>query len=293
MAPASPLNLDTIDQIDQIDTRALADMVAAMPPPAVARKVNREIVLLMGWTPAILMQFAHPLVAAGIAEHSSFRKNPRAWRKRLMSTVGSMLSLFFGGPEEVVGAASKINSIHNRVNGRLKEAAGAMPAGASYSARDPALLRWVHATLMEMLPRAYELYVGPLAPHERDQLIVDSSRGAPLLGIPHGYLPASAAEHRRYFDEMLTSGEIHVTDTARHLAAELLNPPSQGLAGPFFPLMRLPAIGLLPPSIRDAYGFRWERQHELALKSSAAVIKQTVRLSPPILRHWPMARLPA
>jgi ER-bound oxygenase mpaB/B'/Rubber oxygenase, catalytic domain len=36
------------------------------------------------------------------------------------------------------------------------------PKGTPYSAHDPALLAWVHATLLEMNLRAYELFVGPL-----------------------------------------------------------------------------------------------------------------------------------
>ena len=35
--------------------------------------IHREVVLLFGWGRAILMQFAHPLVACGVAEHSAFR----------------------------------------------------------------------------------------------------------------------------------------------------------------------------------------------------------------------------
>ena len=34
--------------------------------------LQREIVLL-AWGPAILLQFAHPLVARGVADHSAFR----------------------------------------------------------------------------------------------------------------------------------------------------------------------------------------------------------------------------
>ena len=42
-------------------------------PGRVAWKVHRERVLLLGWGRAILLQFAHPLVAAGVADHSAFR----------------------------------------------------------------------------------------------------------------------------------------------------------------------------------------------------------------------------
>ena len=42
-----------------------------------------------------------------------------------------------------------------------KTPAGAFPAGASYSAHDAELLRWVHATLLDSIPLTYELLVGP------------------------------------------------------------------------------------------------------------------------------------
>ena len=61
-------------------------------PQSVAWKINREIVLLAGWGRAVLMQFAHPLVAAGIADHSVFIGNPELRRQRLVQTVDSMLA---------------------------------------------------------------------------------------------------------------------------------------------------------------------------------------------------------
>src|SRR5690606_28366098 len=39
----------------------------------ISRIVNAERVVLLGWTRAILLQFAHPLIAAAIHEHSDFR----------------------------------------------------------------------------------------------------------------------------------------------------------------------------------------------------------------------------
>ena len=37
---------------------------------------QREVVVLLGWGRAILLQLAHPLVAAGVAEHSGFGGGP-------------------------------------------------------------------------------------------------------------------------------------------------------------------------------------------------------------------------
>ena len=118
--------------------------------------------LLLGWGRAILLQFAHPLVAAGVAEHSLFFRHPRGRVRRLRHTLQAMLDLTFGTPRR--GAARGAgDQRHPRPGqrGRSPPPDGPFPAGQRYSAHDPALLRWVHATLLDSLPLVYELYVGP------------------------------------------------------------------------------------------------------------------------------------
>jgi uncharacterized protein (DUF2236 family) len=70
--------------------RGLGDVVRAFPRPApgregdpglfgpgsVAWRINAESVLLLGGGRALLMQAAHPLVAAGVADHSDFTAGP-------------------------------------------------------------------------------------------------------------------------------------------------------------------------------------------------------------------------
>ena len=258
--------------------------------PVVARKINREVVVLLGWAPAILLQFAHPLVASGVDDHSSFREARGARVRRLHSTISAMLALTFGTPEEVQRAADGINRIHDRVNGRLPEPRGPFPAGAGYSAHDPELLAWVHATLLDVLPRTYELYVGPLTPEERDRYCREATRIGPLLGIPDDRLPTSVAELRAYMARMLDGGPIAVTPVARKLAGELLHPPAPPGAGALLWLSRLPAVGLLPPAVRRAYGFPWGPRHAAALRLTAAISRRALPLVPPLLRHWPTAR---
>ncbi|HEY3111944.1 MAG TPA: oxygenase MpaB family protein, partial [Chloroflexota bacterium] len=259
-------------------------------PSSVAWKINREVVLLLGWAPAILMQFAHPLVAAGVAEHSDFASDGRARLARLRSTLGAMLRLTFGTPDEVLAAARGINAIHDRVNGRLREPAGAFPAGTPYSARDPELLRWVQATLLAVLPRAYELYVGPLTRAEKEQYCREATGMGPLLGAPEGFFPDSLAALHGYMDAMVASGRIVVTPTARALAREVLYPPLPWLAGPGLWLAGLPAVGLLPAPIRRAYGFAWGPRHALLMRLSAAATRRALRRAPTALRDWPAAR---
>src|SRR5215813_764810 len=194
-------------------------------------RLHREVVLLAGWGRAILLQLAHPLVAQGVADHSAFAESTWARMARLRRTLSAMLALTFGTPDEAGAAAAAINRIHDRVNGRLAGAAAGLPAGSRYSAHDPALLTWVHATLVDTFLLTYERFVSPLTPDERDRYCVESSAIEPLLGIPDGTVPRSVRALERYLDGMFASGEIHVTEAARLLAAEILNPPFPPVIG--------------------------------------------------------------
>src|SRR5690242_3398354 len=103
-------------------------------PDSVTWRINQEPALLLGGGRALLMQLAHPGVAAGVAEHSDFRRRPL---DRLMRTLELTLALTFGTRAEALAAAQQINAVHQRIHGN------------GYSATDPRLLLWVHATLID------------------------------------------------------------------------------------------------------------------------------------------------
>ncbi len=263
---------------------------SAYPPSQeVAKKVNSEVVLLLGWGRAILLQLAHPLVASGVADHSSFNAAPRVRLRRLRETIEAMLALTFGTPEEVDRASRAINAIHDRVQGKLKESAGNIPAGTRYSAHDPKLLSWVHATLLDSLLLTYELYVGPLSPAEKNRYCKEARSIEPLLGIPPGSLPGNLEELHEYLDQQLASGEIVVTETARAIARDVVSPATLWVVRPLIWLLGLPAIGLLPPTIRKAYGYRWTQWHRIVLRVSSAVVRTLLPLISSTFRHWPQA----
>jgi uncharacterized protein (DUF2236 family) len=257
---------------------------------SVAWKINSEIVLLLGWNPAILLQVAHPLVAAGVTDHSLFLTDPEGRPRRLWRTLQVMFDLTFGWPSEVQRAAEAINAVHDRVHGELREAAGPFAAGHRYSAHDPELLRWVHCTMLEVFPRAYRLYVGPLSDEEWDQYCAEASRVEPLLGVPDGFLPDSLPALRAYMRRMLASGEIAVSEESRRLAHDILHPRLPLPLRPFRLFFQLPMVGLLPPSVRAAYGLPWDGRRERLLEDSARLVRPLLALTPSLLRHWPAAR---
>jgi uncharacterized protein (DUF2236 family) len=254
-------------------------------PDSVTWKVNREMIVVAGWGRAILLQLAHPAVAAGVHDHSTFRGSLRASVLRLHSTVKAMLSITFGDTEQMITAAAGINTIHDRVRGRIGG-----ERGEAYSAHDSDLQRWVHATMLDSIPLTYELLVGPLTPQQRDQYCTEAAIMEPLLGMPPGTLPLQSAQLDSYMHDMIDSGRIVVTDTSRALARSVLYPPHWYLLWPAFRPMQLLTIGLLPPSIRQAYGFQWHARDARAFARWVTAIRASLAVLPSFAREWPIAK---
>jgi uncharacterized protein (DUF2236 family) len=256
----------------------------------VAWRVHAEVVLILGWGAAILMQFAHPLVAAAVWDHSVFHTQPDGHGRRLRRTLDALLALTFGAPAEAARVAAQINAVHRRAVGRLGEATPRFPAGTPYAADDPQLLRWVYATLLDTFLRTYELFVGPLSAADRARYCAEVNQLARLLGIPDALLFTDVGALRAYLDATLADGTITVTETARRLSRAVLAPAAAPWAAPLCWLLRLPAVGLLPPALRRAYGFAWTPGHSWALALLAVIVRHTLPRLPAALRSWPVAR---
>ena len=259
-------------------------------PMPISHRVNREAVVVLGWGRAILLQLAHPLVAAGVGAHSGFDAGALAYVQRMRRTIGAMLSLTFGTESEIRETAGRINAIHSRVHGRLESAVGGYPAGTPYDATDPALLTWVHATLIDSQLRTYALFVRPLARDDQDRYCAEAAQIGPLLGVPASGLPDTRDRLDRYLDRMQREDRLAVGAGARRLAGALLAPPGRRWVAPALWLGRLTTVGLLPAPIRDAYGFPWRPEDARRLRSAAAMLRAARRVTPPALREWPAAR---
>jgi uncharacterized protein (DUF2236 family) len=250
--------------------------------------VNAERIVLLGWSRAILLQLAHPLVAAGVAEHSTFRGGPLAAARRLHHTVRAMLALTFGDVSARERALEDIRAIHRRVSGRLPTPVGRFAAGTRYSAEDPDLVLWVHATLLESIPLAYDMLVAPLASAERDAYCAEAAEIALALGAREPDVPRTWAVLGRYLDAMYASGAISVGPSAAELASAVLAPAP--VVAPLGWVNRLVTVGLLPPDIRRMYGFAWGPADERRLGRLVPVARAGRRLLPAAIAWWPEAR---
>ena len=227
------------------------------------RRVSSESVVLLGGGRALLLEVAHPLVAEGVANHSRFREDPLG---RLQRTLDALSAVAFRERSAALQAVRGVERAHARVHGRLAAAAGRFAAGTVYDGRDPELMRWVWATLVDSALAITTRFVAPLDAEALRAYYADQRRVARLLGIPGDLVPADAGAFRAWFDAMLAGDALHVGDRAREIAAAVLDPPRPLPGGSLF---RLVTAGLLPPRLRDAFGLRWDDEHEARLRALA------------------------
>src|SRR5438128_12283744 len=99
-------------------------------PESVIRRVgNSPLTPFLGGGPAVLLQVAHPLVAAGVFHHSDFRRD--LWR-RLARTLRALYLIAYGTKSEAEQAGAAVQAVHAGVHGTTPTQLGRFPAGTPY-----------------------------------------------------------------------------------------------------------------------------------------------------------------
>src|SRR5215470_10921487 len=222
--------------------------------------IDREGILLLGAGRALLLQLAHPLVAAGVAQHSGFTADPLG---RLRRTLDTSYALVFGETTAALAAVGRMDAVHRRVHGVLPEPVGRFTAGTPYDAMDPALRLWVHATLTDTSLLVYQRFVRPLSRAEAGSYYADSREVARLLGLPDSAVPPTLDAFRAYVAETLAK-DVAVAPATRALARQIFHPHSVALT-PVGALLEPITVGLLPPDVRRQYGYGWTPARERLL----------------------------
>lgn len=262
-------------------------------PTSEAWRLNREAMLLLGAGPrALLLQIAHPAVAAGVDQHSDFRADP--W-SRLAATLRSMLTIVYGTTAAARAEIRRLNALHRGIT------------GPGYAARDPELALWVHATLIDSTIVANDAWLQPLARHRRAAFYAETRQIGRAFGVPDRLLPADLDSFEAYVAAMLApGGPVQVSAVARELAEVVLRPPLAPLAGwlPFGPSLRpflarvppaaygwtlWPSVGLLPPQVREAYGLPWGARERLVSNWLVTGWRAWRELLPASFREMPQA----
>jgi uncharacterized protein (DUF2236 family) len=263
-------------------------------PDSEAWRLNREAMLLLGAGPrALLLQIAHPAVAAGVNDHSDFRADP--WR-RLAGTLRSYLTIVYGSTGAARAEIRRLNTLHRTIT------------GPGYAARDPELSLWVHATLVDSTIAVADAWLEPLSDDRRAAYYAETLPIGRAFGVPEPLLPPDFAAFDRYVAAMLApDGPVRVSPIARELADVILRPPLAPLA-PLLPLptsaagavlARVPAstyawtlwpsVGLLPRTVREDYGLPWGARERLISAWLVAGFRAWRPLLPASFRQMPKA----
>lgn len=236
------------------------------PPGSPIRRVHGDVsTMMVGGIAALLMQMLHPSALAGIWEHSRFRDDLRG---RLRRTARFIAVTTYGARDEALDAIARVNAMHRHVE-------GARDDGTPYSARDPALLAWVHVTEATCFLDAWQRYGDrPLDAAGRDSYHADFARIARGLGADP--VPRSAAEADAVIARMrpLLAADARTEAVARLILSPPGMPPH---LWPAFKIAASAAVDLLPGWARTMHGLAMPALARPAIRGSAAGLARTLR----------------
>jgi uncharacterized protein (DUF2236 family) len=230
----------------------------------------------------LTLQVAHPVVAAGVRDHSGYRDNP--W-PRLMRTSASLSIYVYGGPVAARYEADRLRKLHRRFHGVDDQ-------GRPYHALDPGAYAWVHATLVKLPVDAQWFFGRGMPKAELDEYYTQLRQVGLLLGLRDRDLPPDWESFTRYYDSMVAGfgpnetisellDTIHtVRKPLRRLPDSWWSPVRRWL-GTFQQFL---ITGTLPAVFRDRLGLPWTaaQQHRFdrfcrVLRVLGALVPATAR----------------
>ena len=202
-------------------------------PDSAMQAVHGDVSGLVGGLRTLLVQTLHPLVMAGVADHSGYRSDPLG---RLHRTGEFLAATTFGTEAEAEAAIESVRRVHARV-------AGTAPDERPYSASDPHLLAWVHCTEVDSFLRARIRYgAGPLPAGVPDRYVAEMAEVGRRLGVESP--PADVADLKARL--WAFRAELAVNHQARDAVRFLAWPPvTPAVRGPYL-IVFAAAVGLLP-----------------------------------------------
>lgn len=243
---------------------------------------------LLGGQTSIILQLSHPLIAAGVKAHSSFQNDPIG---RFNRTVETMRAIVCGTKIEADEALARLKYVHRYVKGDLPSQMGTFKKGTPFSAEDPQLKLWVHATLMDTGLKIHELLVGKLTLQEKKQFYQESKLLAQLFNIPKELLPETLVDFNDYIAAMIQSETIVATSESKELVSFVTNPNLPPSFKLFLPLVNFLTSFFLPRNLASAYHLESREIDRLRLEKLAKGVRLLLPLLPELIRFAPEYRL--
>ncbi|WP_321872736.1 oxygenase MpaB family protein [Burkholderia ubonensis] len=247
-------------------------------PESVSWQVHDDFpAMMVGGIRALILQALHPVVLAGVLEHSIFRQDMRG---RLARTAQFIAGTTYGSARDADGLIDHVNRIHRDIAGTTAE-------GRPYAATDPALLTWVHAAEVSSFLDAHLRYVNPrLTRADQGRYLAETAKVARRLGATD--VPESREALQAYMNgqrgSLVASGRMH--EAIAQLATQPDASASERLTMRIF---LAAAIRLLPPWISAMLGEPLTTLvrgfPEPAMRASSGLLRWAIRDSAGMRAH--------
>ncbi len=241
---------------------------------------------------ALILQVAHPVVGAGVAEHSTYKTDP--WG-RLERTTKHVSNFIYGGPEVARRTAQHLREMHRPIKGTDVQ-------GRRYTALDPEAYAWVHLTLFYAIRSARTLYADPLDADEEARFYAEWRTLGRLLGVREAQMPSDVRAFDAYIETMIAS-RLEDNEVVEHLLGPgiydipkppflrlLPNPIFRVLYYPVGMTVRIATVHALPESLRAKLGIPERKLEALAFAAFRRVVRFAVRPLPAFIRFTPESR---
>lgn len=242
-----------------------------------------RVFLLLGR--AFLLQVAHPTIAAGVAEHSTFREDP--WG-RLQGSFGLVLRTIYGADGADVGA--RVRASHRGIRGAKED-------GSRYSAFEPEAYWWVLATGVDG-NRALRGWSSRTLTRAEEARMYDEFREVGRrFGLRDRDMQPDLATFDRWYAEMLRERIERTPMVDAFLETLAASPPPPHVPALAWLPMRMAtaravtaaSIGTLPAAVRERLELPWSGRMQLELELLRTAARR-VDLLPWRLRYLPIAQ---
>ena len=235
------------------------------------------------------MQNMHPQLGAAVTEHSIFftERIPRLFRS--LYPIGGVVFDGDRAPE----TAAEVRDYHIPIKGVDEQ-------GRRYSALNPDVFYWAHATFFMGTIRTAEHFGGGLTEADKRQLFDEHITWYAMYGMSMRPVPASWAEFEVYWDRMCRD-VLENTDAAREVLdlSTMPKPPTAQwipdwlwssylrVTGPFAVWV---TVGLYDVPVRELMGYQWSARDERLHFLFGRVVNLAFKCLPWRRRMHPRAR---
>jgi len=257
-------------------------------PESITWEMCRERALLVGGGRALILQAAHPLVGAGIHQHSGFQSDP--WR-RLQRTSDFYLGLVYARQDELPAFSRWLEHAHKGVR-------GTGPDGQTYSADREDLMLWVQSTLADSVAWAWQQIWGPMSEERLEQYWQEQILLGQAIGIQMSELPDTWVEFQKWFASQCD--KLSPTPASGSVLEHLQDLP---VALPGIPLVlwqaglplgrsvsRQSLAAGIPHQLRSQMGIAWTVERQQSWERTCRQLRVILGMIPSRIRHSRHAR---